>query len=436
MAMSTRSTGAARPTGAARSAAHPLRDARGLSARAASTEAGGRAATISLGRSFAAESGNYFLLLGTTLFLVIFGLVMVLSSSTIDSFNDNQGFFGSFLRQGMYAVIGVPLMLVVASVPTAFWKRRAWLIMGAAAVLQLLVVATPLGIEVYGNRNWIRLGPVTAQPSELVKVGLVIWLAFVLARKRHLLGSWPHVLIPIGPIAGGSIGLVLLGSDLGTVIILASIVVGALFFAGVRLRMLAVIVAVGAAGAVLMTVISPNRMVRVLGFLNGATDYEGSGWQSTHGLYALAAGGVFGVGLGNSKAKWSWLPAADNDYIFAIIGEELGLIGAVVLLLLFVVMAVAFIRIIRSTNDPFSRVLVGSVMVWIIGQAFVNIAVVLQLLPVLGVPLPLMSSGGSALITSLVAIGVVLGIARRPPTVDEPAVAGAHPYTAASGQRP
>jgi cell division protein FtsW len=414
MAMSTRSSGVPRST------ARPVRGTAGVSARAAATDTGGRAATISLGRSFAAESGNYFLLLGTTLFLVLFGLVMVLSSSTIDSFNADQGFFGSFLRQGMYAVIGVPLMLIVSSVPSLFWKKRAWLIMGAAAVLQLLVVATPLGIEVYGNRNWISLGPITAQPSELVKVGLVIWLAFILARKRHLLNSWPHVLIPIGPVAGGSIGLVLLGSDLGTVIILASIVVGALFFAGVPVRMLAIIVAAGAAGAVLMTLISPNRMVRVLGFLNGTTDYEGSGWQATHGLYALAAGGVFGVGLGNSKAKWSWLPAADNDYIFAIIGEELGLIGAVVLLLLFVVMAIAFIRIIRSTNDPFSRVLVGSVMVWIIGQAFVNIAVVLQLLPVLGVPLPLMSSGGSALITTLVAIGVVLGIARRPPDAEDP----------------
>ena len=413
MAMSTRSSGVPR------SPSRPIPGARGLSARAAATAAGGRAATISLGRSFAVESGNYFLLLGTTLFLVIFGLVMVLSSSTIDSFNGNQGFFGGFLRQGMYAVIGVPLMLVVASVPSEFWKRRAWLVMGVAAALQLLVVATPLGVEVYGNRNWIQLGPVTAQPSELVKVGLVIWLALILARKRHLLTSWPHVLIPIGPVAGGAIGLVLLGSDLGTVIILTSIVIGALFFAGVRMRMLAIIVAAVSLGAIVMTVISPNRMVRVVGFLNGTTDYEGSGWQSTHGLYALAAGGVFGVGLGNSKAKWSWLPAADNDYIFAIIGEELGLIGAVVLLLLFVVMAIAFIRIIRSTNDPFSRVLVGSVMVWIVGQAFVNIAVVLQLLPVLGVPLPLMSSGGSALITTLVGIGLVLGIAKHPPIIED-----------------
>jgi cell division protein FtsW len=275
MAMSTRSSGVPRST------ARPVRGTSGVSARAAATDTGGRAATISLGRSFAAESGNYFLLLGTTLFLVLFGLVMVLSSSTIDSFNADQGFFGSFLRQGMYAVIGVPLMLIVSSVPSSFWKKRAWLIMGAAAVLQLLVVATPLGIEVYGNRNWIRLGPITAQPSELVKVGLVIWLAFILARKRHLLNSWPHVLIPIGPVAGGSIGLVLLGSDLGTVIILASIVVGALFFAGVPVRMLAIIVAAGAAGAILMTVISPNRMVRVLGFLNGTTDYEGSGWQAS-----------------------------------------------------------------------------------------------------------------------------------------------------------
>ena len=383
--------------------------------------AGGRAAKISLGSAFTAESSNYFLLLGTTLFLVVFGLVMVLSSSTIDSFNENQGFFGIFLRQALYAVIGVPIMLVVSRLSPLFWKQWAWVIIAGACALQLLVF-TGLGYSVGENRGWIRVGGFTAQPAELVKVALVIWLAFILSRKRHLLREWPHVLIPAGPVAGGAILLVLLGQDLGTVIIMAAIVIGAMFFAGVPLRFLAVILAVGALGAAVMTATSDSRSARVMNFLQGTCDYASDCWQPTHGMYALAAGGVFGVGLGNSKAKWSWLPAADNDYIFAIIGEELGLIGAIVVLVLFVVMAIAFIRIIRSTTDSFSRVLTGAVMVWIIAQAFINIAVVLRLLPVLGVPLPLMSSGGSALLTTLAAIGIVLGVARRPATRELPDV--------------
>src|SRR6185312_15233264 len=179
---------------------------------------------------------------------------------------------------------------------------------------------------------------------------------------------------------------VLLGGGLGTIIILASIVFGAVFFAGVKLRYLAVpIVAAGIAG---------------LMFACGTSDdYSGSCWQTVHGWWALASGGIFGVGLGNSKAKWSWLPEADNDFIFAIIGEELGLLGAIVVLLLFIVIAISFVRIIRANPDPFAKLVVSSVMVWIIGQAFVNIAVVLGVLPVLGVPLPLISAGGSALVT-------------------------------------
>jgi cell division protein FtsW len=162
---------------------------------------------------------------------------------------------------------------------------------------------------------------------------------------------------------------------------------------------------------------SSSRTQRINAWLYGcsAEDYYAFCWQPTHGTWALAAGGIFGVGLGNSKAKWSWLPEADNDYIFAIIGEELGFIGALVVLILLIVLAIAFVRIIRANTDPFARIVTAGVMVWIIGQALVNIAVVLGLLPVLGVPLPLISAGGSALISSLLAIGVVLSFARTKP---------------------
>ncbi len=383
--------------------------------RAASGTASGTAhsARISLGQVFTAESGNYFLLLGTTLFLVLLGLVMVLSSSSIDSFTQRQGFFGVFSKQGLFALIGIPLMLVVSRLPIRFWKRWAWLAIFIAIGVQLLVF-TPLGDEVGGNLNWIAIGGYTFQPSELVKLALVIWMGAILAKKEALLGRMGHIIVPILPVAGGAILLVLIGGDLGTVMIMAGLVFGALFFAGIKLRMLILPVIVGATIAVVVAFSSASRTDRIAAFFNGkGADYEGTDWQAQHGEWALAGGGVFGVGLGNSRAKWSWLPAADNDYIFAIIGEELGLVGAIVVLLLFIALAIAFVRIIRSSNDMFSKVVTGAVMVWLVGQAFVNIAVVLGVLPVLGVPLPLISSGGSALLTTLAAIGIVLGVARE-----------------------
>jgi len=377
-----------------------------------------RASTrIFLGRNFTAESADYFLLLGTTMFLVVFGLIMVLSSSSVDSGRSNAGFFGSFWRQGLSALVGVLLMLIVSRLPAKFFRRIAWPGIIVAGAFQLLVF-TPLGEAVGGNRNWILIGGVSAQPSEVVKLALVIWLGTILSLKKDLLSDWKHALIPVLPVAGGSILLVLLGDDLGTVMVMAGIVIGALFFAGVRLRVLGLLVLSGAVIAVLAVVTSPNRFRRVVAFLGDeCTDYAHSCWQPLHGMWALADGGVFGVGLGNSRAKWSWLPAADNDYIFAIIGEEMGFLGAIVVLALFVLLAVVFVRIMSSSSDMFVRVVTGAVLAWIIGQAFLNVGVVLRLVPVLGVPLPLISAGGSALITSLLAIGIVLSFARERATL-------------------
>lgn len=367
-----------------------------------------------LRRLFTLENRNYLLLLGTTTFLVIFGLVMVLSSSSIESFNDDDGFFGRFARQGLYAVIGIPLMLLASRMPPRFWKRWAWPALLVGGALQLLVF-TGLGFGYGGNRNWISIGGFNMQPSEFVKIALIVWIAWVLSTKRDLLGDWKHVALPIGPVAGIAILFVLIGNDLGTAFIMLSIVLGCMYFAGVRLRFLFTAIVGIAVLGLLFAVASPSRTSRIGVWLNGCTeaDYSGYCWQVQHANWALAAGGLFGKGLGNSTAKWLWLPEADNDFIFAIIGEELGLIGAIVVLALFIVLAIAFVRIIRSTHDDFARITTSGVMVWVIGQAFVNIAVVLGVLPVLGVPLPLISAGGSALISTLLGIGVVLSFARQ-----------------------
>lgn len=370
---------------------------------------------ISLGRVFRAESADYVFLLGITLFMVVFGLIMVLSSSSVDSHIDDNNFFTKFMKQGMFAMIGVPLMLIASRLPTRFWKKWAWVALLVACGLQLLVIATPLGVDNYGNQNWLQIGSLPAlQPSEAIKVAMVLWLGMFFAKKQNKLTQWRHSLLPAVLVMGTAIALVLAGSDLGTVLIMASILLGALFFAGIPMRQLIVTFLIGGGTALLFVVTSPNRMERITSFLHPHTaDYMSSGWQTQNGLFALASGGVFGVGLGNSHSKWAWLPSADTDFIFAIIGEELGLIGAILVLGLFVLLAIAFLRIFHASTDPGARVTTAAVMVWLIGQGLVNIGVVLGVFPVLGVPLPLISAGGTALISSLVAIGIVLSFARE-----------------------
>lgn len=372
---------------------------------------------VTVRRIFGSENGDYYLLMGATLFLVVFGLVMVLSSSAVSSYVATHDAFTGFLRQGLFALLGIPVMLVAARMPPSFWRKWAGLAVVIAVALQFLVVATSFGVERNGNRNWILLGSFSFQPSELVKVAIVVWLGVVLGRRVDIVDDWRQLLRSVGVIAGLAIGLVLVGKDLGTALILVSIVLGTLFFSGVKLRVLALPTVVIGLTAVVLAFSGSSRQDRILAWQSGCTseaNYQGYCWQTLHGWWALASGGIFGVGLGNSKAKWSWLPEADNDFIFAIIGEEFGLLGAILVLALFVLLAVSFVRIIRSSNDPVARVTTSAVLVWIIGQALVNVAVVLGLLPVLGVPLPLISAGGSALVTTLLAIGIVLSFARQP----------------------
>ena len=370
---------------------------------------------VGVKRIFAAETGSYFALLGTTLFLVVFGLVMVLSSSSVESHLASDSFFASFLRQGTFALIGLPLMLVASRLPMTFWKRWAWPAIFVGIGLQLLVFVPGIGWGYGGNQNWIKIGNFSAQPSEALKLAVVVWLAFVLTTKRGVLDTWKQLLITIGPLAGLALGLVLLGQDLGTVVVMGLIVFACLFFAGAKLRWLITSAVILGSLGVVFAFSGESRTERINAWMNGCTEaqYETFCWQPTHGTWALASGGIFGAGLGNSKAKRSWLPEADNDYIFAIVGEELGMVGAIVVLLLFVVLAITFIRIIRTNNDPFARIVTAGVGVWVVGQAFINIAVVLGVLPVLGVPLPLISAGGTSLIAVLLAIGVVLSFARE-----------------------
>ncbi|CDK00996.1 Bacterial cell division membrane protein [Microbacterium sp. C448] len=376
----------------------------------------GLAARVSLGRVFAPVPSEFLLIASTALLLTGFGLVMVLSATTASATAEGQSPFESLIKQGVFAVIGIPLMFVASRFPVRFWKKIAWPLLGFATLFQLLVFVPGLGVEILGNRNWISIGGQTVQPSEFLKLSLALWVAYVLYRKQTLLGLWRHVFIPLVPVSAAVIATVMAGHDLGTAMILVLIVLGGLFFSGVRLRIFLLPLIGAAAYVAYMAVASPNRMRRIMSFMNEDCDYFNDCYQAMHGVFGLAGGGIFGLGLGNSKEKYGWLPARANDYIFAIVGEEVGLIGCIVILGLFTLFAVGAFHVIRKTDDPFIRIASGGITIWIVGQALINIGVVLRIFPVLGVPLPFMSQGGTALLSVLMACGVLLSFARTLPT--------------------
>lgn len=362
---------------------------------------------------------SYYVLLGTTLLLVAIGLVMVLSSSSVESIAAGNSPYAVFLSQAQYALMGLVAFLVVSRLPVRVLKAAAWPALAAGIVFQLLVFVPGIGCGAGGNLNWVCLPGFTAQPSEAVKLALVVWLAAVLARKLPLLHEWKHSLVPVVPIAGIAIGVVVLGHDLGTAMVMALLVAGAMFVAGVPLRIFAVAGAVALAGVATLALTSQNRVGRILSWLAADCDPTRECYQTVHAGWGLATGGWSGVGLGQSAEKWSYLPAAHNDFIYAILGEELGLVGTLLVLALFGVLAFAMIRILRRHPDPFVKIATGAVLAWIIGQALVNIAVVIGLAPVIGVPLPLVSAGGSALIMTMAALGMLLSFARSEPGAAE-----------------
>jgi len=377
----------------------------------------GLAARVRLGRVFRPVSTEFALIASTSLLLTVFGLVMVLSASSANAVDQGKGPYSIVLVQALVAVIGVPAMFLMSRFPVRFWKRSAWVFLILAIGMQMLVF-TPLGFANDGNRNWLRIAGQVVQPSEFIKLALAVWAAFILWRKQDLLGRRRHVYIPLIPVASLAIGSVYAGDDLGTSIILFLLLLGTLFFSGVKLRifLLPMLVIVGAVLGFALT--DERRRMLIFSMFSAQSDtscYLTGCWQQAHAIWGMASGGIFGVGLGNSREKYGWLPAASSDFIFAIVGEELGLIGCVLVLALFVLFAVAVFRMIRKTDDLFVRVASGGIVVWILSQALINIGVVLRILPVLGVPLPFMSQGGTSLLSVLLACGVLLSFARTLP---------------------
>ena len=357
--------------------------------------------------NFRAESIYFYRLAGLTGFLVVFGLVMVFSSSSIDSLVANRDAYYIFSRQFLYALIGLALMLVIASMPVSFIRNRVGLVLMIGFALQLAVPF--IGISVNGNTNWLSIAGFTLQPSEFLKLALIMYMGWFISNREFEMDNPQRVLYPLLAVGGGAVLLVMFGRDLGTAVIFSFIIFGTLLMAGAPGKILGRLALVAVGLAALATATSASRMARITAWLNpGSASSDAFNWQFEHGTWALAAGGVFGVGLGNSKMKWSWIPEVENDFIFAVIGEELGLVGAMVVIGMFALLIASLIRVMLRAQTTFARVTTLGVVIWILSQSAVNIAVVLGVLPVLGVPLPLISAGGSSLIATLAGIGLVL----------------------------
>lgn len=357
---------------------------------------------------------TYYLIGGSSVLLLLLGLVMVLSASSIESYRIFGSSYTLAERQALFGVIGLIGLYFTARMSVQFWRGTArWIFLLA---IVLLIAVLVIGVSVAGQRNWIDLfGPFRIQPSEFAKFALVVWGADQLARREHYHQDLRHLLLPFLPVAGTFMLLVLLEGDFGNTLMLAAIACGMLYAAGAPWRFFASFAGLAVFGVWVLTLAAPYRMERFTSWLNPNSDPLGVGWQLTQGHYALGTGGVLGVGLGASREKWGALPEAHTDFIFSVIGEELGLIGTLSVLMLFAVLAFAVFRLTRTTSDPFVRLASAGVGSWIVVQAIVNIGAVLGLLPITGVPLPFVSYGGSSLIPTLAAIGMLLAFARNEP---------------------
>jgi cell division protein FtsW len=359
---------------------------------------------------------SYQLVLGTTALLLGIGLIMVLSASSVLALRATGNSFSIEIRQLIFAVLGIIGAVIVSRMPLAVLRRfiLPFLLVSIALVAATLVPG--IGLERNGNRNWLPLfGGFQLQPSEFAKLALVLWIADLYTRREKYLRVPRYVLTPVVPVAGAVGMLVVLQRDLGTAVVIFGVIVGMLWIAGLPRRHMWGLLAGLFVGLLIAVATSPHRVERFLNFTNPEADPESAGYQAIKGMMALATGGFWGVGLGGSRQKWGSLPEAHTDFILAVIGEELGLLGTLVVLALFIVLGFAGIRISMRTRDPFVRYAASGITIWLLIQAIINIGMVLGLMPVIGIPLPLISYGGSSLLVTLVALGILLNCAKTEP---------------------
>ena len=362
---------------------------------------------------FRNQTAEFKFLVSLIFLMVGFGLVMVLSSSNVDSIKANGNAFYSFGVQTMWAVGGVFLMFFFSRRSIEQIQRIGLLIFLLGLIAQLLVKVPGIGVSSGGNANWINLFGNRVQPSEFLKLGLILVIANLLSRKIDYIEDLKESFVPVIFLTVITVGAVyLLGNDLGTAGVILLIVLFLLFLTGARMQHLLAYIAGMGLVFLVASVTSSNRMARIFSFLSQNTN-DDTGWQVKHGTWALASGGITGTGIGQAKLNWGWIPEVENDFIFSTIGEETGLIGACVMLALFFVPYLLLRKIAKVHNDPYVSIVTYGVMLWIILQALINIGVVLHVMPVLGVPLPFISKGGSSLVAVLMGLGIVLSFERN-----------------------
>jgi cell division protein FtsW len=350
------------------------------------------------------------LLLAVAAFLTVGGIIMVLSASSVYACSTGSCFV--FLeRQSAYAVVGSLAFLVTARMRYQAWRRLAVPFLGAVVIL-LLLLMHPAAIEAQGSARWIALGPVTIQPSELAKLASIVFAASLLSRPRRRPEDVSQIALPLFGGIGVVAGLVFLQPDLGTTTVLVGTVAALLFVAGVRFRVL--VIGGATMGAVALATLKPYQWARITAFLHPHANRQDTAYQLSQSLIALGSGGWLGVGLGASRQKWMYVPNAHTDFIFSILGEELGLIGEIVVLAAFGALLFAGVRIAARAPDAFGRLLASGIVSWFGIQIVVNLGAVTGLLPITGVPLPFLSYGGSSLVVSLAAVGILVNVALAP----------------------
>jgi cell division protein FtsW len=358
------------------------------------------------------------LVLGAGGLLLVIGLVMVFSASSIEAALADEPAWKPGVQQVIWAVLGLGALTVALRLPTGFLRRWSPIALVAVVAMLVLVLVPGIGVRLNGARQWFDLGFAHLQPSEVAKLVFALWGAHILAlRERYLTTS--SLLIPVVPVFGVLSLLLIAEPDFGAVVTLGLVLVGLLWAGGMPVRWFAWVAAGGAAALALVVTVSEERRERLTSFLDPFADPTEGGFQAIRGMYALATGGLWGVGLGNSAMKWNLLPHAESDYIFAIIGEELGFLGCLVVVTLYGVLAYAGFRIARRSADRFVQLASVAITVWLVGQAAMNMGYVVGLLPVTGVQLPLISAGGTSLVLTLFIIGLLARFARSEPEAIE-----------------
>jgi cell division protein FtsW len=350
--------------------------------------------------------------------LLGFGILMAIST-TIAASNQADGtgsgsIWGQMIKEAEFIAIGIPIFWFALRLSPRAYRVLAYpaLIIGLVALVAVLVPG--IGFGVYGARRWIDVGPLQLQPSEFAKVGVLLWGGDLLARKQQLgtLRRARHLFLPLVPGFACVAGLVMLEPDLGTTCCYMLILLGLLWMVGMPMRYFVFLIGLVGGAVTLLAVAEPYRLARLTSFTHPFKHAQGSGFHTVESIYALGSGGIWGVGLGEGTSKY-WVPNANSDYVFAIVGEELGLLGAVAVLALFALLAYTGMRVARRSADPFVRLVAGAATVWLCGQAVINIGYVTALLPVTGIPLPFISAGGTSLLASLFVVGMLVSFARH-----------------------